>query len=89
MFRLAFSGVAGDLERWEDETHLMGFLKHALPESCTLLSLKIVRDCQTNYHLGYGFLDFGSQSAASEAIEILRRTSRPGHNRCGFRLAKF
>lgn len=73
--------MLGDLERWEDESHLLGFLGNILPESCPLTSLKIVRDSQTGYHLGYGFLDFGSNRAASEAQEILCRSCRPGHNR--------
>lgn len=70
----------GDLELWEDEAYLLNYLQTILP-SCPLCGIKVVIDGETGLSQGFGFLDFENHQVAEEALNILRRTVRPGHTR--------
>lgn len=69
----------GDLEVWEDECYLLSYLQSILPHP--LCGIKVVVDGETGLSQGFGFLDFENHQIAEEALNILRRTVRPGHTR--------
>lgn len=67
----------GDLDPWMNETFIFSLFAH----TGDLANVKIIRDKQTGYSLGYGFLYFNSPQTAQYVLETFNGQSIPGTNR--------
>ncbi|BBN19099.1 tRNA selenocysteine 1-associated protein 1 [Marchantia polymorpha subsp. ruderalis] len=68
----------GDLQYWMDETYLHGCFVHT-GDVCTV---KIIRNKQTGYSEGYGFVEFTSHAAAEKILQgyngsLMPQTEQP------------
>eukprot|EP00246_Nothoceros_aenigmaticus_P003761 TRINITY_DN1494_c0_g1_i7.p1 TRINITY_DN1494_c0_g1~~TRINITY_DN1494_c0_g1_i7.p1 ORF type:complete len:388 (-),score=60.30 TRINITY_DN1494_c0_g1_i7:431-1594(-) len=63
----------GDLQYWMDESYLHSCFVH----TGEVMSVKIIRNKQTGYSEGYGFVEFVSHAAAEKVLQTYNGTQMP------------
>ncbi|KAJ7260522.1 hypothetical protein O6H91_17G006500 [Diphasiastrum complanatum] len=63
----------GDLQYWMDETYLHGIFSY----TGEVTSVKVIRNKQTGYSEGYGFLEFVTHAAAERVLQSYNGTQMP------------
>ncbi|KAJ7546183.1 hypothetical protein O6H91_08G033100 [Diphasiastrum complanatum] len=63
----------GDMQYWMDETYLHGIFSY----SGEVISVKVIRNKQTGYSEGYGFIEFVSHAAAERILQTYNGTQMP------------
>ncbi|XP_044473918.1 polyadenylate-binding protein RBP45C-like isoform X1 [Mangifera indica] len=63
----------GDLQQWMDENYLIGIFAH----TGEVISAKVIRNKQTNFPEGYGFIEFVSHAAAERVLQSYNGAQMP------------
>ncbi|KAL5737666.1 hypothetical protein ACOSP7_030427 [Xanthoceras sorbifolium] len=63
----------GDLQQWMDENYLIGIFAN----SGEVLSAKVIRNKQTNFPEGYGFIEFATHAAAERVLQNFNGAQMP------------
>ncbi|KAK2639655.1 hypothetical protein Ddye_027450 [Dipteronia dyeriana] len=63
----------GDLQQWMDENYLIGIFSHA----GEVISAKVIRNKQTNFPEGYGFIEFGTHAVAERVLQNYNGAQMP------------
>ncbi|XP_031248517.1 polyadenylate-binding protein RBP45C [Pistacia vera] len=71
----------GDLQQWMDENYLIGIFAH----TGEVISAKVIRNKQTNFPEGYGFIEFVSHAAAERVLQSYNGSQMPNSEQ-NFRL---
>ncbi|KAJ0103636.1 hypothetical protein Patl1_04218 [Pistacia atlantica] len=71
----------GDLQQWMDENYLIGIFAH----TGEVISAKVIRNKQTNFPEGYGFIEFVSHAAAERVLQSYNGVQMPNSEQ-NFRL---
>ncbi|XP_044498223.1 polyadenylate-binding protein RBP45C-like isoform X2 [Mangifera indica] len=71
----------GDLQQWMDENYLVSIFAN----TGEVISAKVIRNRQTNFPEGYGFIEFASHAAAERVLQSYNGTQMPSSEQ-NFRL---
>lgn len=64
-----------------DPTMNENMIRAAFPPSAGVVSIKFIRDKNTGYPIGYGFVEFASSAAAQQALRLYNGHPIPGSTR--------
>jgi RNA recognition motif-containing protein len=67
----------GDIEAWMDEQYLSSLFG----KSASIISVKIIRDKQTNLPVGYGFIEFTTHEVAAKVLKLFNGSTNPRTNK--------